>query len=72
MLPTVNVDWRQVRRSTLVTSQLPVDHWHAYLGDPTLVDAILDRFVHNAYRLHLKGDSLRKTRTTLTATPVSA
>ncbi|CDI04755.1 hypothetical protein BN873_p60015 [Candidatus Competibacter denitrificans Run_A_D11] len=65
------LDDRHARRSTLVTSQLPVDHWHAYLGDPTLADAILDRLVHNAYRLHLKGDSLRKTRTPLTATPVS-
>lgn len=65
------LDDRHARRSTLVTSQLPVDHWHAYLGDPTLADAILDRLVHNAYRLHLKGESLRKTRTPLTATPVS-
>lgn len=65
------LDDRHARRSTLVTSQLPVDHWHAYLGDPTLADAILDRLVYNAYRLHLKGDSLRKTRTPLTATPVS-
>lgn len=47
------LDDRHARRSTLVTSQLPVDHWHAYLGDPTLADAILDRLVHNAYRLHL-------------------
>jgi DNA replication protein DnaC len=66
------LDDRHARRSTRVTSQLPVDHWQAYLGDPTLADAILDRLVHNAYRLHLKGESLRKTRTPLTATPVSA
>jgi DNA replication protein DnaC len=65
------LDDRHARRSTLATSQLPVDHWHAYLGDPTLADAILDRLVHNAYRLHLKGESLRNTRTPWTATPVS-
>jgi DNA replication protein DnaC len=39
---------------------LPVEDWHAYLGDPTLADAILDRLVHNAYRLTLKGESMRK------------
>ncbi len=49
------------RGSTLVTSQLPVDHWHEIIGDPTVADAILDRLVHNAHRLILKGDSLRKT-----------
>ena len=58
-------------KALIEQQQLPVDHWHAYLGDPTLADAILDRLVHNAYRLHLKGESLRKTRTPLTATPVS-
>jgi DNA replication protein DnaC len=47
-------------RSTLVTSQVPVEKWHPVIGDPTLADAILDRLVHNAYRLSLKGDSLRK------------
>jgi DNA replication protein DnaC len=54
------LDDRYDRRSTLITSQLPVDQWHAYLGDRTLADAILDRLVHNAYRLNLKGDSMRK------------
>jgi DNA replication protein DnaC len=49
-------------RSTLVTSQFPVEHWHQLIGDPTLADAILDRLVHNAYRIALKGDSLRKRR----------
>jgi DNA replication protein DnaC len=66
------LDDRHGQRSTLVTSQLPIDHWHTYLGDPTLADAILDRLIHNAYRIHLKGESLRKTRTPLTAPPVSA
>ena len=49
-------------RSTIVTSQLPVEKWHDIIGDPTLADAILDRLVHNAYRLDLKGDSMRKRR----------
>jgi len=48
------------RGATLITSQLPVDRWHDVIGDPTLADAILDRVVHNAHRLQLKGDSLRK------------
>src|SRR6185436_17462451 len=54
------LDDRYDRRSTIVTSQLPVDQWHAFLADPTLADAILDRLVHNSYRLALKGDSMRK------------
>jgi DNA replication protein DnaC len=51
---------RHGRRSTLITSQLPVQHWHDILGDPTLADAILDRLVHNAHKIDLKGDSMRK------------
>ena len=66
------LDDRHGQRSTVVTSQLPIDQWHTYLGDPTLADAILDRLIHNAYRIHLKGQSLRKTRTPLTVTPVNA
>lgn len=54
------LDDRYDRRSTIVTSQLPVDQWHTHLADPTLADAILDRLVHNSYRLALKGDSMRK------------
>ena len=54
------LDDRYDRRSTIVTSQLPVDQWHTYLNDPTLADAILDRLVHNSYRLVLKGESMRK------------
>ena len=53
-------------RSTLITSQLPVDHWHEIIGNPTLADAILDRLVHNAYRINLKGESMRKNKTNLT------
>lgn len=47
-------------RSTVITSQLPVEHWHAYLNDPTLADAILDRVLHSAHKLQLAGESLRK------------
>lgn len=48
------------RASTIVTSQVPVDAWHQVIGDPTLGDAILDRIVHNAHRLQLSGESMRK------------
>jgi len=54
---------RHDRRATSVTSQLPVEHWHEALGDPTLADAILDRLVHNAYKIALHGDSMRKRQT---------
>jgi hypothetical protein len=50
-------------RSTLVTSQLPVEKWLAAIAEPTLADALLDRLVHNAYKLKLKGESMRKTKT---------
>jgi DNA replication protein DnaC len=60
------LDDRHNRKSTLVTSQLPVEKWHDYIGEPTLADAILDRLIHNAYRLELKGDSMRKTKAGLT------
>ena len=52
---------RHQRTSTIVTSQLPVKHWHEIIGNPTLADAILDRLVHNAYSIELKGESMRKT-----------
>ena len=51
---------RHGRGSTIVTSQLPVEHWHEAIGDPTLADAILDRLVHNAHRLQLAGESMRR------------
>lgn len=51
---------RNGRGSTIVTSQLPVEHWHEAIGDPTLADAILDRLIHNAHRLQLAGESMRK------------
>lgn len=53
-------------RSTLITSQLPVKHWHDIIADPTLADAILDRLVHNAYKLVLDGESMRKKQSKLT------
>jgi len=53
-------------RSTIVTGQLPVSGWHEMIGDPTLADAILDRLVHNAYKIELKGESMRKTLKSLT------
>jgi DNA replication protein DnaC len=59
---------RSGRHSTLVTSQLPVDTWYDYLGDPTLADAILDRLIHNAHRIPLRGDSMRKHKEALTCT----
>jgi DNA replication protein DnaC len=54
---------RHGARSTIVTSQLPVETWHDYVADPTIADALLDRVVHNAHRLKLKGPSKRKTET---------
>ncbi len=49
-------------RSTILTSQLPVSRWHEQIGDPTLADGILDRLVHNAHRIEMRGDSMRKNR----------
>ena len=53
-------DDRYQRRSLILTSQMPVSHWHEQIGDPTIADSILDRILHNAYRIELKGESLRK------------
>jgi DNA replication protein DnaC len=60
------LDERYQTRSTIITSQLPVAHWHDSLGDPTLADAILDRLVHHAHQLNLAGESLRKLKPKLT------
>jgi len=49
-------------KSTIITSQLPVTAWHDAIGDPTLADAILDRIVHNAHKIDMKGESMRKTK----------
>lgn len=62
------VDDRFDKKSTLITSQMPVDAWHAHLDDPTLADAILDRLVHNAYQIELKGESMRKRKSLERAT----
>jgi len=51
-------------RSTVITSQLPRDKWHDYIGDPTVADAVLDRIVHSAYTIALKGPSRRKEKAT--------
>lgn len=59
------LDDRYQRKSTIITSQLPVTHWHEHLSDATLADAILDRLVHNALKFELKGDSLRKPQKSL-------
>jgi DNA replication protein DnaC len=59
------VDDRYGRASTLVATQVPVEDWHARFPDPTLADAILDRLVHNAYRLELKGESIRTKKSPL-------
>jgi DNA replication protein DnaC len=53
---------RYGRRATIVTSQLPLSAWHDVIGDPTYADAILDRLVHNAHRIELTGESLRRAR----------
>lgn len=55
-------DVRYQARSTLLTSQLPVANWHTQIGDPTIADSILDRLVHNAHRIELKGESMRRKR----------
>jgi DNA replication protein DnaC len=66
------LDDRYGKRATLITSQLPFDHWHAVLGDATFADAILDRLVHNAHRFTLKGPSLRKKKKRSSSSPTEA
>ena len=62
----VTICWRSLNNAMadvqLITSQFPVDKWHGIIGDPTYADAILDRIVHNAHRIVLTGESLRKKR----------
>jgi DNA replication protein DnaC len=55
---------RYQTRSTILTSQVPVAGWHEQIGDPTLADGILDRLVHNAHRIEMRSESMRKTKTT--------
>jgi DNA replication protein DnaC len=54
------IEDRHGATSTLITSQLPIENWHDHIGDPTIADAILDRLIHNAHRIQLKGASMRK------------
>jgi DNA replication protein DnaC len=56
------VDDRHDRASTIVTSQVPVEHWHEHIGSPTIADAVLDRLIHGAHRAEWKGESMRKLR----------
>ena len=56
------IEDRHGRGSTLIASQLPTEHWHEYIGSATLADAILDRLLHGAHKLNLKGESMRKTK----------
>lgn len=60
---------RYQRRSTIITAQLPVSGWHDMIGEPTIADAILDRIVHNAHRIDIKGDSMRRKDQTVNLTP---
>jgi DNA replication protein DnaC len=55
-------DDRYQSRSMILTSQVPTTHWHEQIGDPTIADSILDRLVHNAHRIELDGESMRKNR----------
>ena len=54
------IDDRHGRASTIVATQIPLERWHDQIGDATYADAILDRLVHNAYRLEMKGESMRR------------
>lgn len=65
VIPLAIVEERYDRKVTIVTSQLPIKAWHDAMQDPTLADAILDRLVHNVYKVELKGESMRKKRLAL-------
>jgi DNA replication protein DnaC len=65
------LDDRVTTRATLITSQLPIENWHDYIGDPTLADAILDRLVHSAHKIHLEGETMRKRAAAEPPTPGS-
>lgn len=60
---------RYQRRSTIITAQLPVSGWHEMIGEPTIADAILDRIIHNAHRIELKGESMRRKERSKNLTP---
>lgn len=61
------VEDRYGRKSTIITSQLPIKAWHNAMQDPTVADAIMDRIVHNSHKLELKGESMRKKRASVTS-----
>ncbi|MNT14032.1 transposase [compost metagenome] len=61
------IDDRGSTRGLLITAQLPVEHWHGWIGDPTIADAILDRLMHRIHRITLAGDSLRKSAQKMSA-----
>ena len=56
------IDDRASHRATIITSQLPIEHWHEWIGDQTIADAMLDRLMQNHHRFTLMGESLRKKR----------
>jgi DNA replication protein DnaC len=60
------IEDRHGKRSTILTSQLPVKMWHDVIGEKTVADAILDRIIHDAHRVEIKGDSMRKRKTKVT------
>jgi len=62
------IEDRQGTGSTIIATQVPAENWHTHIGDPTIADAILDRLIHNAYKINLKGESMRKIRSRLTKT----
>ena len=64
--PLEVIEERHGHASTIVVRQLPMEHWHEQIGDPTIADAILDRLIHNAHKINLKGGSLRKKYANLT------
>ena len=56
------IESRNTLGSIIITSQLPIKEWYAYFKNPTLADAIMDRLIHNAYKINLKGESMRKVK----------
>ena len=61
------IEDRHGSASTIVTSQLPIENWHEHIGDPTIADAILDRLIHNAHKIKMKGGSMRRKHSGLTS-----
>jgi DNA replication protein DnaC len=61
------IEDRHGSASTIVTSHLPIENWHEHIGDPTIADAILDRLIHNAHKIKMKGGSMRRKHSDLTA-----